>query len=49
VVCAILAKEVGALRSFNVKGQALSAEQLGKCNARAKKSAPDDVRTAARP
>ncbi len=35
IVCAVLAKEVGALRSFTAGGRALSAEQLEKCNARA--------------
>ena len=35
IVCEVLVKEVGALRSFTVAGQALSAEQLEKCNARA--------------
>jgi hypothetical protein len=49
VVCAVLAKEVGPLRSFTFKGEALSAEELGKCNARAKKVASEQVRTAARP
>lgn len=47
VVCAVLAREVGALRSFTVRGEALSAEALGKCNARAKPTAAQDV--AARP
>ena len=46
VVCASLAKAVGALASFSVKGQALSADELGKCNARAKKIADGEVRTA---
>ncbi|HWH18350.1 MAG TPA: hypothetical protein VNT77_08475 [Allosphingosinicella sp.] len=35
IVCALLVREVGALRSFSAGGQALSAEQLEKCNARA--------------
>jgi hypothetical protein len=35
IVCEVLVKEVGSLRSFSVAGQALSAEQLEKCNARA--------------
>ena len=35
IVCAVLVKEVGALRSFSAGGRALSAEQLEKCNARA--------------
>jgi hypothetical protein len=34
-VCAVLAKEVGTLRSFTADGSALSPEQLEKCNARA--------------
>ena len=36
VVCAVLVKEVGSLRSFTVEGVPLSAEELEKCNARAK-------------
>lgn len=35
IVCAILAKKVGSLRSFSAEGQALSQEELEKCNARA--------------
>ena len=35
IVCAVLAKEVGALRSFSAAGRALSAEELEKCNVRA--------------
>jgi hypothetical protein len=35
IVCEILVKQVGALRSFTVAGEALTAEQLEKCNARA--------------
>ena len=35
IVCEVLAKEVGTLRSFSAGGQPLSAEQLEKCNARA--------------
>ena len=46
VVCAALAKEVGPLASFSVKGEVLSADELGKCNARAKKVASGEVRTA---
>ena len=46
VVCASLAKEVGPLASFSVKGEALSADELSKCNARAKKIASGEVRTA---
>jgi hypothetical protein len=34
-VCAVLAKEVGSLRSFTAFGEPLGAEQLEKCNARA--------------
>ena len=36
IVCAALAKEVGVLRSFSAGGTALAAEDLAKCNARAK-------------
>ena len=35
IVCEVLAKEVGVLRSFSVAGQPIGAEQLEKCNARA--------------
>jgi hypothetical protein len=49
VVCAVLAGEVGPLRSFSFKGAALSAEALGKCNMRAKTPLADQIRTAARP
>jgi hypothetical protein len=34
--CPALAREVGALRSFTVDGQALDAAALEKCNARAR-------------
>jgi hypothetical protein len=34
--CAALARQVGALRSFTVDGRALSAEELEKCNAKAR-------------
>ncbi len=48
IVCAVLAREVGALRSFTVQGRALAAEELDKCNARARKLGPDAVQTAAK-
>ena len=35
IVCEVLVKEVGVLRSFAVAGQPISREQLEKCNARA--------------
>jgi hypothetical protein len=35
IVCEVLVKEVGALRSFSAGGQPLTAGQLEKCNARA--------------
>jgi hypothetical protein len=35
IVCEVLAKEVGPLRSFSVDGRALTPQQLEKCNARA--------------
>lgn len=47
IVCAVLARQVGTLRSFSVKGQALEAAELERCNARAKVLAPDAVQTAA--
>jgi len=34
VVCAVLAKQLGNLRSFRVDGKELSAAELEKCNAR---------------
>src|SRR3546814_17371368 len=34
IVCAVLAREVGSLTSFRVAGEALTPEQLEKCNAR---------------
>jgi hypothetical protein len=49
IVCSVLARKVGTLRSFSFKGRALSAEELGKCNARAKADPPQQVRTAGRP
>jgi hypothetical protein len=49
VVCALLAKEVGALKTFSVRGEALAPDALAKCNARAKATASDEVRTAGRP
>ena len=36
VLCAALARQAGALRSFAVEGRALSGEELEKCNARAR-------------
>ena len=36
VVCAALAREAGALRSFAVDGRVLAADALEKCNARAR-------------
>ncbi len=48
IVCAVLAREVGALRSFTVKGEALSAAELDRCNSRARKDASGAVRTAAK-
>ena len=35
IICAALAKEIGALRSFSAGGQALGDGELAKCNARA--------------
>lgn len=35
IICEVLVKQVGALRSFTVAGKAISPEQLEKCNARA--------------
>ncbi len=36
IVCTVLARQVGSLRSFTADGKALSADELGKCNARAR-------------
>jgi hypothetical protein len=36
VDCAALVRAIGAVRSFSVEGQALPADQLEKCNARAR-------------
>ena len=36
LVCASLVREVGALRSFSVGGQAFGAEELENCNRRAR-------------
>lgn len=35
IVCALLAREVGRLRSFTVAGEPIAPDQLEKCNARA--------------
>jgi len=40
VLCQDLAKRAGRLESFVADGRALSADQLDKCNASAKDSAP---------
>ena len=36
IVCAVLARDVGTLLSFSVAGRAMSAQELEKCNARAR-------------
>jgi hypothetical protein len=36
IACAQVTKQVGAVSSFSINGAALSAEDLAKCNARAK-------------
>lgn len=38
VLCELVAREVGTLASFSVAGTAYDAEQLAKCNAKAKKA-----------
>ena len=38
VLCELVAREVGTLSSFSVGGTAYDAEQLAKCNAKAKKA-----------
>ena len=36
IVCELIVQRVGALSAFTVAGQALDADALAKCNARAK-------------
>lgn len=36
VVCAAVARKLGTLRTFSVAGEPLSAEELQRCNARAR-------------
>lgn len=36
IVCAVLAREVGALESFSIEGRRLDRQELEKCNSRAK-------------
>jgi hypothetical protein len=36
ILCAALAREAGTVRSFAVEGQAITAPELEKCNARAR-------------
>ena len=43
VLCQDLAKRAGTLESFVADGKALTAEQLGKCNAFAKGGAPAEL------
>ena len=43
VLCQDLAKRAGRLESFTADGQALSAEQLAKCNSAAKNGAPAEL------
>ena len=38
VLCELVARQVGALTSFSVAGTAYDADQLAKCNAKAKKA-----------
>jgi hypothetical protein len=35
IVCAVLARKIGSLRSFSSEGVAMGAEELEKCNSRA--------------
>jgi hypothetical protein len=37
IVCAVLVREAGALRSFSVEGKPLAPDQLEKCNAAARR------------
>ena len=43
ILCQDLAKRAGPLQSFLADGQALSAEQLAKCNSAAKGGAPAEL------
>ena len=36
IVCGLLVREVGALRSFSVEGRAFDTEELQSCNSRAR-------------
>ena len=36
VVCTAVVRKLGTLRAFNVAGEPLSAEELARCNARAR-------------
>ncbi|WP_293874936.1 MULTISPECIES: hypothetical protein [unclassified Sphingomonas] len=38
VLCELVVRQVGALTSFSVGGKAYDADQLAKCNAKAKKA-----------
>lgn len=43
ILCQDLAKRAGQLESFVADGQAMTSEQLGKCNAFAKDGAPAEL------
>jgi hypothetical protein len=43
ILCQDLAKRAGPIQSFLADGQALSAEQLAKCNSAAKGGAPAEL------
>lgn len=38
IACQALVREIGRLRSFSVEGQAFAAEELERCNARARQN-----------
>jgi hypothetical protein len=48
IVCASLAREIGVLRSFSANGEALTGADLDKCNARARASADNTIRSASK-
>ena len=48
VLCQLLARDVGTLKSFSAGGTALDTDQLAKCNTRAKRSGATAMAATAR-
>jgi hypothetical protein len=46
LVCAAVARQIGALRSFSAGGRPLAADELAKCNSRARGATGDTVQSA---